>query len=65
MDDERKQQPAPSASHWVWNRLTEKSTWSGISLIVICSLVLLGLPIVKALAWLGLLYGIYSTFSAD
>jgi|GEM_PF-1661792 len=53
------------SSHWLLNRLTEKSTWSGLSLVVICSLVLLGLPIVKTLAWVGLLYGLYSMFSAD
>jgi len=53
------------SSHWLLHRLTEKSTWSGLSLVVICSLVLLGLPIVKTLAWVGLLYGLYSMFSAD
>lgn len=59
----RRTEPPPS--HWLLNRLTEKSTWSGFSLVVICSLILLGLPIVKTLAWLGLLYGLYSMFSAD
>ncbi|MBP1153045.1 MULTISPECIES: hypothetical protein [Methylocaldum] len=60
---ERRSESAPS--HWLVNRLTEKSTWSGLSLVVICSLVLLGLPIVRTLAWVGLAYGLYSMFSAD
>ncbi|HYE37260.1 hypothetical protein [Methylocaldum sp.] len=62
MDDNRTES-APS--YWLRHRLTEKSTWSGMSLVVICALVLLGLPIVKTLAWFGLLYGLYSMFSKD
>ncbi|HYE37401.1 hypothetical protein [Methylocaldum sp.] len=50
---------------WLGHRLMEKSTWSGVSLVVICVLVLLGLPIVKTVAWIGLLYGLYSIFSSD
>lgn len=52
------------AYQWLWLRLTEKSTWSGLSLIIMCVVVLLGLPIVKVLAWLGLAYGIYSMITA-
>lgn len=51
------------SGQWLWRRLTEKSTWSGLSLVVICIVVLLGLPIVKVLAWLGLVYGLYSVLT--
>ncbi|SMF97420.1 hypothetical protein SAMN02949497_0449 [Methylomagnum ishizawai] len=53
-----------TAFPWLWNRLREKSTWSGLSLVVICLLVLFGLPIVKMLAWLGLAYGVYTISTA-
>lgn len=49
-----------TTTQWLSHRLMEKSTWSGASLVVICLLVLFGLPIVKIVAWLGLIYGIYS-----
>jgi hypothetical protein len=52
-------------SHWLLSRLTEKSTWSGVGLVILCTLILLGIPILKLVAWIGLIYGIYSIFSAE
>lgn len=54
----------PPASSWLLGRLMEKSTWSGVGLVAVCALVLMGLPIVKLVAWIGLIYGLYSIFSA-
>jgi hypothetical protein len=53
------------SQQWLFNRLTEKSTWSGLGLVIICGLILLGMPIIKIFAWLGLIYGLYSIFSAE
>lgn len=55
----------PAATSWWMNRLTEKSTWSGAGLTVFCALVLMGIPIIKLAAWIGLIYGLYSMFSAE
>lgn len=55
----------PEYSQWLFNRLTEKSTWSGLGLVIICSLILLGIPMIKIFAWIGLIYGLYSMFSAE
>lgn len=45
---------------WIADRLADRSTWSGMSLIVISSLVIVGAPIIKTLAWFGLAYGLYT-----
>ncbi|MGZ8218297.1 hypothetical protein [Methylomagnum sp.] len=53
------------ASSWLLGRLTEKSTWSGAGLVVVCALILMGMPIIKLVAWIGLIYGLYAMFSAE
>lgn len=57
--------PHSTPSQWLKHRLLEKSTWSGLSLAAICVMVLMGLPIVRTLAWFGLLYGLYTAFTSD
>jgi hypothetical protein len=57
--------PYSTPGQWLKRRLLEKSTWSGFSLVAICVMVLLGLPIVRTLAWFGLLYGLYTMFTSD
>jgi hypothetical protein len=51
------------AIKWIFNRLTEKCTYSGASLVAISTLVLLGTPFIKLAAWLGIAYGAYSMVS--
>jgi hypothetical protein len=45
---------------WVAHRLADRNTWSGLSLVVLSALVIIGAPIIKTLAWVGLAYGIYT-----
>jgi hypothetical protein len=58
--------PTPNSTslslQWVLQKLLDRSKQSGVGLIVICSLIILGLPIISLLAWLGLGLGIYSVF---
>lgn len=49
-----------SIKEWVMNRLPERTSHDGVLLIVICGSVLLFGGIAKLLAWVGLVYGIYT-----
>ena len=45
---------------WVMSRVSERTSWDGITIIGVSILVLLGVPIVKLLAWPALLYGVFT-----
>lgn len=45
---------------WVSDRLPERTTWDGATLIAICGSVILFGGIAKLLAWAGLAWGIYT-----
>ena len=45
---------------WVSDRLPERTTWDGATLITICGSVILFGGIAKLLAWAGLAWGIYT-----
>ena len=45
---------------WVKNRLPERTTWDGATLIAICGGVILFGGIAKLLAWAGPAWGIYT-----
>lgn len=65
MEDVTKPVHRKSGSSWWLDRFAEKSTWSGAGLVVVCALVLMGMPIIKLVAWIGLIYGLYSVVSAE
>jgi hypothetical protein len=46
--------------NWLKERVTERTTFDGASLIVICGSVILFGGIAKLLAWAGFLWGIYT-----
>jgi hypothetical protein len=48
------------AKDWVSERVFERTSLDGISLIVVCGSVILFGGIAKLLAWAGLLWGIYT-----
>lgn len=56
--------PAMSAVHstidWLQARLRERTSWDGVTIIVISLMVLLASPLVRYAAWGGLLYGIWT-----
>ncbi len=45
---------------WIISRLGERTTWDGAVIIAICGLVLVALPIIKWVAWLGIIYGLWT-----
>lgn len=50
---------------WSLDRLKERTSLDGIGLIVLCGSVILFGGIAKLLAWLGLVWGIYTLVKSD
>jgi len=46
--------------NWIKDRIKERTSLDGVSLIVICGSVILFAGIAKLLAWIGLGWGIYT-----
>ena len=49
-----------TAKEWIMDRVGERTSLDGVSLVVICGSVILFGGIAKLLAWAGLLWGIYT-----
>lgn len=45
---------------WVQDRVYERTSWDGLTIIVVCGSIILFGGIAKLLAWAGLAYGIYT-----
>ena len=54
-----------TAKDWIMDRWLERTSWDGVSLIVICVSVILFGGIAKLLAWAGLAYGIYTLVKSE
>ncbi len=50
---------------WINARANEISSWSGLSLIVLGGLIILGGPFVNLLAWAAVAWGIFSIWKKD
>ena len=50
---------------WIMDRVGERTSLDGVSLIVICGSVVLFGGIAKLLAWAGLAYGIYTLVKSE
>ena len=50
---------------WVLARLSERTSWDGMTIIVGSVLVLVGMPIIKMLAWPALVYGVYTLLKEE
>jgi len=50
---------------WLKNRIKERTSLDGVSLIVICGSVILFGGIAKLLAWAGLLWGVYTMVKSE
>jgi hypothetical protein len=50
---------------WLKDRIKERTSLDGVSLIVICGSVILFGGIAKLLAWAGLLWGVYTLTKAE
>jgi len=45
---------------WITARVAERTSWDGVSIIALSVAVLVASPLVKWIAWAGLVYGIYT-----
>lgn len=45
---------------WIMDRFYERTSWDGVTIIVVCGSIILFGGIAKLLAWAGLAYGIYT-----
>ena len=50
---------------WFKARLAERTSWDGVTIIVVSLLVLCAAPIVKLLAWPALIYGAYTLYKEE
>jgi len=50
---------------WVLARIPERTSWDGVTLIAVCGSVVLFGGIAKLLAWVGLVWGIYTLVSVE
>ena len=53
------------AKDWVMDRVGERTSLDGISLVVICGSVILFGGIAKLLAWVGLAWGVYTLVKSE
>ena len=51
--------------NWLKDRIKERTSLDGVSLIVICGSVILFGGIAKLLAWAGFLWGVYTLTKAE
>ena len=45
---------------WIMDRVGERTSWDGLTIVVVCGSVILFGGIANLLAWAGLAYGIYT-----
>jgi len=45
---------------WIQARLNERTSWDGLTIIIICLLALVASPLIKYAAWAGLVYGAWT-----
>ena len=53
------------AIDWLQDRLKERTSWDGLTIIVISVVGLIATPLIKYAAWAGLAYGLWTFFHED
>ena len=53
------------AKDWIMDRVGERTSLDGVALIVVCGSVILFGGLAKLLAWVGLLWGVYTLVKSD
>ena len=53
------------AVDWIQARINERTSWDGVTIIIISFLVLVASPLVKYAAWVGLGYGAWTLWKQD
>lgn len=50
---------------WIMDRVGERTSWDGLTIVVVCGSIILFGGIAKLLAWAGLAYGIYTLVKSE
>jgi len=50
---------------WFQLRLKERTSWDGLTIIVISILALVASPLIRYAAWVGLAYGVWTLWKKD
>ena len=50
---------------WIMDRVGKRTSWDGLTIVVVCGSVILFGGIAKLLAWAGLAYGIYTLVKSE
>ncbi len=54
-----------TAKDWIMDRVGERTSWDGLTIVVVCGSIILFGGIAKLLAWAGLAYGIYTLVKSE
>ncbi len=54
-----------AAIDWIQDRLKERASWDGLTIIVLSLLALIASPLIRYAAWAGLAYGIWTLLNKD
>ena len=50
---------------WIQERIKERTSWDGLTIIVISVLALIASPLISYAAWAGLAYGIWTIWKKE
>jgi len=50
---------------WIQDRMRERTSWDGLTIIIISILALVASPIIRYVAWAGLVYGVWTLWRGD
>ncbi len=50
---------------WVQARVNERTSWDGLTIIIISIIALIATPLVKYAAWIGLAYGAWTLWKRE
>jgi hypothetical protein len=54
-----------SVIDWAQDRLTERTSWDGLTIIIISLMALVASPLIRYTAWIGLAYGIWTLWAQE
>jgi len=54
-----------SVIDWIQARMKERTSWDGLTIILISILIIMASPLVKIAAWVGLAYGVWTLWKKE
>lgn len=54
-----------SMVNWIKARLAERTSWDGLTIVIVSALVIVASPFVKLLAWPALVWGLYTLYKKE